>query len=144
MSAFHDATINSLINSNQAVILFHQIETIRHHIDSMYRRMRIFLRHRQSLEPSTILHITDWFVSPGSHSVDHLLNQLHLAVAGRINGYRSGLKLLVNYYAVSILYKLIYFKYSRFNILNSILLNLTTVLYFSSNTSRLHNIILSC
>lgn len=83
------------------MMLIHDIDTIRYRIDSMYRQMKMLNKFQYNLEISTILQVSNWFVSPNSHSINHLLNLLHLLLVDQNNGGSNALKVLAKYYSVS-------------------------------------------
>lgn len=101
MTAFRETTLNSIISSSQAIMLFVRIEQIRLRIDSMYNHMVLLEQHLEQLEISTLLHMAKWFVNPNSESIGHLLNMLHMLLMGNGRDRTSGLEIIGKYYQVS-------------------------------------------
>ncbi|XP_023032660.1 uncharacterized protein LOC6644823 isoform X1 [Drosophila willistoni] len=76
-------SVTSYMNQNGPVIAkMNDITDTINRISSRYEQMKSYEPHQDKLEMATLIQFAEWTVSPNAHSVQHLMDRLHLTLLG--------------------------------------------------------------
>ncbi|KRF98860.1 uncharacterized protein Dwil_GK26765 [Drosophila willistoni] len=98
-------SVTSYMNQNGPVIAkMNDITDTINRISSRYEQMKSYEPHQDKLEMATLIQFAEWTVSPNAHSVQHLMDRLHLTLLGgedKINTSSNLLYQLASNYEVN-------------------------------------------
>lgn len=71
-----------MISNTQLQLQLHSLSQLNHRIFSQQNLMRVYAQHEHELERNTLLAYAEMTVSPNTNSIQSLLEQIHLLIAG--------------------------------------------------------------
>lgn len=71
-----------MIANTQLQLQLHSLSQLNHRIFSQQNLMRVYAQHEHELERNTLLTYAEMTVSPSANSIQSLLEQIHLLIAG--------------------------------------------------------------